>query len=442
MKDNFDLKRFLLENNLTAGSRQLKEEVDEDIWKRIEAGIAEDDMEQLKVIALELLGKANTWAKDKVAQGAEWMKHKLDPTYGTSEDDEEINEAFNPKSKLAQIIAQAWAEQDLDKAKQIIRDLIEPSRIKAKEDLLTKMEPISNKKEFDYYLANSLLKFEGLGLNEGENITEWSPYGSIAFSGEKQKENEKVPLSSLEVGDLVYVKGVSHDYVVVKDKKEDGTVGVGHLHNDRISYQDGNKEAEVIKRASLKETKNENKMTSKEKQLVEMVNAAMGVAPTNEEDTYEAAPGSMNMYPDNMEEAEDIVKENPLPEYNTIEELMKDIEEGTGKTAMEYRMKRTKELYEALDEQLKSLEEGEHSKHIDKSHTRKMRGDSAKLRRYEAKLLKEYERKYNKKTTKKAAAPKKEEVPMEEIAVNESKSFDLRKFLVENKLTVNSRTSN
>ena len=117
---------------------------------------------------------------------------------------------------------------------------------------------------------------------------------------------------------------------------------------------------------------------------------------------------------------------------------MKDIEEGTSKTALEYRMKRTKELYEALDEQLKSLEEGEHSKHIDKSHTRKMRGDSTKLRRYEAKLIKEYERKYNKKTTKKAA-PKKEEVPMEEIAVNESKDFNLRKFLIENKLTTNSR---
>ena len=30
---------------------------------------------------------------------------------------------------------------------------------------------------------------------------------------------------------------------------------------------------------------------------------------------------------------------------------------------------------------------------------------------------------------------------MEEIAVNESKSFDLRKFLVENKLTTNSRNT-
>ena len=92
-----------------------------------------------------------------------------------------------------------------------------------------------------------------------EGIKEWSPYGSMAFSGEREQEKEKAPLSSLEVGDLVYVKGVSGDYVVVKDKKEDGTVGVGHPHNDRISYQDGNKEAEVIKRANLKEAKKEEK---------------------------------------------------------------------------------------------------------------------------------------------------------------------------------------
>jgi hypothetical protein len=365
MKDNFDLKQFLLENNLTAGSRQLKEEVDQDVWQRIEAGIADDDMEQLKAVAMELLGKAGNWAKEKAHQGADWMKQKLAKAYDISDD--EMNEAFNPKSKLADVIAQAWAEKDLEKAKQIIRDLIEPSRVKAKDDILRNMETIQSKAKFDYYLANSLLKFEGLGLNE--DITE-------------------------------------------QPIQEETT-----------------------------DTMTENKLTDKEKQLVEMVNAALGVTPTNEEETYEAAPGSMNAYPENMEEAEDIVQENPLPEYNTVDELMKDIEEGTNKTALEYRMKRTKELYEALEEQLKSLEEGEHSKHIDKKHTKKMRSDSAQLRKYEAKLIKEYERKYEKKATKKAA-PKKEEVPMEEIAaVNESKTFDLRKFLTENKLTSNSRTS-
>lgn len=368
MKDNFNLKQFLLENSLTAGSRQLKEEVDQDVWQRIEAGIANDDMKQLRTVAMEILGKAGNWTKGKAHQGVDWMKQKLTKAYNISDD--EMNEAFNPKSKLADVIAQAWAEKDLEKAKQIIRDLIEPSRVKAKDDILRNMETIQSKTKFDYYLANSLLKFEGLGLNED---------------------------------------------ITVQPIQEETT-----------------------------NTMTENKLTDKEKQLVEMVNAALA-HPHDTDDlennvsndaTYSTAMDSME-FPD-IQEAEDIVQENPLPEYNTVEELMKDIEEGTNKTALEYRMKRTKELYEALEEQLKSLEEGEHSKHIDKKHTKKMRSDSAQLRRYEAKLIKEYERKYDKKPSKKVA-PKKEEVPMEEIAVTESKTFDLRKFLVENRLTSNSR---
>ena len=168
MKDNFDLKQFLLENNLTIGSRQLKEEVDQDVWQRIEAGIANDDMKQLRTVAMEILGKAGNWTKGKAHQGVDWMKQKLTKAYNISDD--EMNEAFNPKSKLADVIAQAWAEKDLEKAKQIIRDLIEPSRVKAKDDILRNMETIQSKAKFDYYLANSLLKFEGLGLNEDTTV--------------------------------------------------------------------------------------------------------------------------------------------------------------------------------------------------------------------------------------------------------------------------------
>ncbi|HMS91103.1 MAG TPA: hypothetical protein PKC87_02700 [Candidatus Absconditabacterales bacterium] len=366
MKDNFDLKKFLFENKLTAGSRQLTEEVSEDVWKRLDAAIAEDDGEAMKAIALELLGKAGNWAKEKVKQGAEWSKQKLMKAHGITDDD--LNEAFNPKSKLAEVIAQAWAEKDLEKAKQIIRDLIEPSRVKAKDDILRNMEPIQSKAKFDYYLANSLLKFEGLGLNETTETTK------ITESTMTEREQYIVSLVENALG----LEGYGDDNVINKLEKR-------------------NQEPPV------------------------------------EQPTYS--------------EGDEMVKENPLPEYNTIEELMKDIEEGTNKTALEYRMKRTKELYEALDEQLKSLEEGEHAKHIDKKHTKKMRSDSAQLRKYEAKLIKEYERKYEKKATKKAAS-KKEEVPMEEIAVNESKTnkmekqFDLKKFLVENKLTSNSRSLN
>jgi len=112
------------------------------------------------------------------------------------------------------------------------------------------IEIISNK----YGLRSQYLvkKYQRIALG---NLEEFSPYGSIAFSGEKEKEKETAPLSSLEVGDLVYIPGVSGDNIIVKDKGEDGTVGVGHPHNDKVSYQDGNKEVQVVRRANLEEAK-------------------------------------------------------------------------------------------------------------------------------------------------------------------------------------------
>lgn len=97
-----------------------------------------------------------------------------------------------------------------------------------------------------------ILKNRGM-IQEAKSIEEFSPYGSPAFSGEQEKQKEKASLSSLEVGDVIYVRGVSGDNLVVKDKKQDGTVGIGHPHNGKVSYQDGNKEVEVVKRSNLKE---------------------------------------------------------------------------------------------------------------------------------------------------------------------------------------------
>jgi hypothetical protein len=111
-----------------------------------------------------------------------------------------------------------------------------------------------------------------------ETVKEWSPYGSTAFSGEQEEEKETAPLSSLEVGDLVYIPGVSGDNITVKDKRGDGTVGVGHPHNDKVSYQDGNKEVQVVRRANLEEAK-QPKATKKGL-------ADYRYKPTNEMDKY------------------------------------------------------------------------------------------------------------------------------------------------------------
>jgi len=71
----------------------------------------------------------------------------------------------NYKSKLVEVIAQAWEEKDVQKAKAIVAECIQNSNIKSKSTILNTLSTIQSKYKLDYYLANSLLKFEGMSLN-------------------------------------------------------------------------------------------------------------------------------------------------------------------------------------------------------------------------------------------------------------------------------------
>ncbi len=72
------------------------------------------------------------------------------------------------KSVLEKIVQQAWAEKDLIKSKQMVIDFINETRIKEedKTKILQTIKEIVSKYKLDYYLANSLLTFEGKGLNQ------------------------------------------------------------------------------------------------------------------------------------------------------------------------------------------------------------------------------------------------------------------------------------
>ena len=80
----------------------------------------------------------------------------------------------NPKSKLEAVIQQAWKEDDINKAKNLVANYIKDSKINndSKKNILNKMKVITDKEKLDYYLANSLLKFEKMGLKETEGSTE------------------------------------------------------------------------------------------------------------------------------------------------------------------------------------------------------------------------------------------------------------------------------
>jgi hypothetical protein len=135
------------------------------------------------------------------------------------------------------------------------------------------------------------------------------------------------------------------------------------------------------------------KLTAKEQALVEMVQAALGMAP---QAVAEEAPIAEELpIAEEIPMAEDeMVKENPLPKYKTIDELMSNIEHGTNEAAHKYKMERMKEVAEALEAKVTSLEEGENAEHIDQKAVKQMRKDILALRKAEEKLRKEFEKKF------------------------------------------------
>lgn len=201
---------------------------------------------------------------------------------------------------------------------------------------------------------------------------------------------------------------------------------VGELIHDRQLYLEGEKEEvpenpeDYTKQPGyVHET-----LTANEKKLVEMVENALGITPPTPPDLNEFGEP---VYEEEIEEAK------PLPKYNSIEELMKEIEHGTNEAAHKYKMDEMKRVYEALEAKVGSLEEGEHAEHIDQKAVKQMRKDIAALRKAEEKLRKEFDKKFTGKEKKETPAKK------EAVEALQEGTFDLRKFLTENKLTAGSR---
>ena len=211
---------------------------------------------------------------------------------------------------------------------------------------------------------------------------------------------------------------------------------VNQLANDSLYEKAQNK------KPIMKETK----LTAKERRLVEMVNNAMGMQEEENVDYTMGRQDDPNQLPNpapelNIPEGEDMVEEKPMPKYESIDQLMKEIEHGTNEAAHKYKMEEMKRIYELLETKVTSLEEGENAEHIDQSKVKQMRKDIAALRKAEEKLRKEFEKKFTGKEKKET--PKKVEKEAATEAASEALqegTFDLRKFLVENKLTKGSRT--
>lgn len=182
-----------------------------------------------------------------------------------------------------------------------------------------------------------------------------------------------------------------------------------------------------------KETVKENTMTERDKYLTRLVENALGLQVT-EDDNVDYTMGHQddpNQLPNpapelNIPEGEEMVNEKPLPKYENIEKLMQEIDKSTDEAAHKYKMEEMKRVADMLEKKCTALEEGDDADHIDQKKLKQMKKDIMTLRKGMEKLEKLGEKKFAKKETK---AELKE-------------GFDLRNFLVENKLTSNSRMLN
>lgn len=157
------------------------------------------------------------------------------------------------------------------------------------------------------------------------------------------------------------------------------------IHDNQLYLQE---KKETWEEGVEEEVVAEVKLTAKEQALVEMVQNALGMTP---QAVAEEAPIA----------EDEMVQENPLPKYKNIDELMSNIEQGTNEAAHKYKMDRMKEVAEALEAKVGSLEEGENAEHIDQKVVKQMRKDILALRKAEEKLRKEFEKKFANKKEKK-----------------------------------------
>ena len=488
MADNFDLRQFLTENKLTKNAKLLAENTDisqtfsnEEITGEVTVAtipsLGEDPkfevMDAKKALAMikneaEGAEKVTVYPGSKIDRQGDYnketkeLKGKLgvmifsksgNKAYEIYQGSNNLNEGkFSDSYK-----SQAAKDASVEIRNQIVNNLestkyedlkgIVDDAIQATGGEVSPVEKAALLKHANWILTyNFNMQFEGV---EEAKIP---------------KENSK-KVSQIEVGDILS----SGEEVTEKTKEDGGMIKLTltkKLPNLKIkertqSYSPGNTmfmQKEKITGKELektKETVKENTMTTRERRLVEMVQKAMKENSGLKTYKYTGGGENSNKHGHEIERAQqsigagidpkiedgggEMAKETVIPEYNTIEELMKEIEEGTNKVAETYKISEMKKIAEALRKRKYSLEESEHAQYISKSDLIKLGKEITAIDKAVTKLEISFDKKFNKKT-KSTAAPKAEKEETPTLKENTMKNtFDLKKFLVENKLTRNSR---
>lgn len=131
--------------------------------------------------------------------------------------------------------------------------------------------------------------------------------------------------------------------------------------------------------------------------------------PEMEEYTTEEAP--MDEAPTEEPSMEETLDDQPLDvdptdgrgvntsfdpsKYESVEQLMREIEVTANRASLQEKMKRVKEAYESLDQKATALEEGEDSKYMSSTKLKEMKSNAKTLRKMYEKYEKEYDKRFN-----------------------------------------------
>jgi hypothetical protein len=177
----------------------------------------------------------------------------------------------------------------------------------------------------------------------------------------------------------------------------------------------------------------ESALSSREKYLTRLVENALGLEGygddnVNKQREKQGLPPAQGPKYSEGVSGDEMVEEKPLPKYENIEKLMQEIDKSTDEEAHKFKIAEMKRVADMLEKKCTALEEGDDAEHIDQKKLKQMKKDIMTLRKNIEKLEKLGEKKFTKKETK---------TDLKETTMETT--FDLKKFLTENKLTANSR---
>jgi len=437
MANNFDLRQFLTENKLTKNAKLLSEAVTLD-GKPVDVGSIEiEDIDTADYP--DFTDAYITYAEfeDGTPLTEDELMRLEDENYGLTNElifdrqmymeGEEVEEGIHDRDVLSRPLSNPAIEpldrspeelgKDADSRSESILRATYRNQIK---------DPNISDEELRYILSGKGVKGFGGTPNAVNNILASRSRMEEAKSYKVSKNSKEA--QHLKKGDII---GSGDEVVSVSAgaKTPKGKVEV------TLKTKDGKTKTSTWGKTTKigvkeKETVKENTMTQRDKYLTRLVENALGLQVT-EDDNVDYTMGRHddpdqlpNPAPElNIPEGEEMVEEKPLPKYENIEKLMQEIDKSTDEEAHKFKMQEMKRVADMLEKKCTALEEGDDADHIDQKKLKQMKKDIMSLRKNIEKMEKVGEKKFAKKETK----------------ADLKEGFDLRKFLVENKLTRSSR---